>query len=91
MEKRIKYNKNDNPVIADVRFQNEVDIIHSWEGIVIKVVRPINNNKNNDKVSENVHISEIGIDSIKNYDYLIINDGTLEELYQKVENVISKI
>ena len=32
--------KNKNIVISDIRFQNEVDMIHELNGIIIKVIRP---------------------------------------------------
>lgn len=79
------YNKIDgNVVVSDVRFQNEVDIIKENNGIVIKVVRPNYKYDSND-----THISENAIDEIKNYDYLIINDKGINELYFEIEKIIS--
>jgi len=68
--------------VADVRFQNEVDAIHDMGGIVIKIYRPNMNDVSN-------HISEKEIDNIKNYDKLIVNDGTIEDLYKKIHSAIS--
>lgn len=78
IEKNIKNNKN--TIIADVRFQNEVDMIKKQKGIIIKVFR------DNVKSSDN-HESENNIKNIKNFDYLITNDGTLQELYDKIDNL----
>ena len=38
--------------------------------------------------NEDSHESEKGIDLIKSYDYEINNNGTLEQLYNKVDNII---
>ena len=72
-----KSNPNIKLVIADLRFQNEVDMIHELGGKVIKVNRP-----NMNIVDE--HESETKIDEILDFDHLIINDGTIEELYEKI-------
>lgn len=70
-------------VIADVRFQNEVDFIQSLGGRIIKIERP--SVKTND-----MHQSEMELQSITNYDDLIMNTGTLPEFYEKINNIISK-
>ena len=69
-------------IVTDLRFQNEVDWIHKFGGIVIKVIAPNRNmeriieeefNECNDLFSRN-HISETEIDKVKNYNYIIRND-----------------
>jgi hypothetical protein len=72
-----------NTVIADVRFQNEVDFIHRKQGIVIKIDNPC-------IIRNDTHASE-NIDNIKNYDYEIINDGTLIELYSDIDQLLSSL
>ncbi len=67
--------------IADVRFPNEVKAIHELGGIVIKIERPGCDDSDQ-------HESEKNIDSIKDYDILIENNGSLEELYSKIDSVI---
>lgn len=75
----ISNNKSGIFIITDVRFQNEVDFIKKNNGIVIKIVRNINNYDSHE--SEN-------IDSVNNYDYLLENNGTLENLYRKIDKII---
>jgi hypothetical protein len=70
---------NNKVVISDVRFQNEVDAIHELGGIVIKLERP------NLYYDKDEHISEAGIDLIQNYDNKLLNDGSIEDLYNKIE------
>jgi hypothetical protein len=74
----------DNVVISDCRFGNEVDYIKSKGGIVIKIIRTDNTNGDD-------HVSEAGIDNVTNYDYTIYNDGTIEELYKKIDKIIDRV
>ena len=80
----IKKNKKSKITVADVRFQNEVDIIHELGGIIIKIYRP------NMKDTSN-HIAENAIDNIKNYDILIKNTGTIKDLNTKIFNYLHDI
>ena len=79
----IKFKKNPQArlVIADVRFQNEIDVIKGMSGRIIKIYRPEVENKTD-------HVSEVGIDKIKKFDVLIVNDGTKKDLYKKVEKTL---
>lgn len=76
----VKNNKNFKVVIADMRFPNEVDEIHKMGGLVIKIER-------SGISSSDEHESETSIDKIENYDILLENNGTLQDLYHKI-NVI---
>jgi hypothetical protein len=60
-------------VITDVRFDNEADLIRSLGGQVWHIVRP-------DAQAVNAHASEAGVWFHPGKDYLIYNNGTLEEL-----------
>ena len=66
-----------NFVISDVRFQNEADLVKKHNGLLIKFNRPGQKNNNN-------HISEKGIEDIKNYAILIQNSGSIFYLYEKI-------
>jgi hypothetical protein len=70
--------------IADCRFQNEVDAIKQNGGIIIKIIRPGLEHENDSHASEN-------IDAVKNFDHVIVNDGTLEDLYKKVDQFMSNL
>lgn len=77
-------NPNLKIVIADARFIHEIKAIKELGGIVVKINRTVDNNINND-----MHLSETEIDSIPDdmIDDTIINDDTLEKLYQKVDQI----
>jgi dephospho-CoA kinase len=73
-----KYNEiNGNVVISDVRFQNCIDVIHNNGGIIIKII--------NDSVAKDA--DEDHIDGLCG-DYYIMNDGSIEDLYKKLDDVI---
>jgi hypothetical protein len=81
--------KNDHKglvIISDVRFQNEVDYIHSKGGVVIKINRPDLDSKIID-----LHQSEISVDKIENYDLILNNNGKKEDLYEKIDKIMKFI
>jgi hypothetical protein len=72
-----------NWIITDLRFPNEYEAIKSREGITIRVVRP-----DDKKVSSDLHPSETALDNHQ-FDYEIVNDGTIEDLIDKVEKMLN--
>ena len=66
-----------NFVISDVRFQNEADLVKKHNSLLINVNTLGQNNNDN-------HISETGIDAIKNCDILIQNRGSIFDLHEKI-------
>lgn len=71
-------------IISDVRFQNEVDYVKSHNGILIRVERHLDYSDS--------HISETALDSYDKWDYKIVNDGTILELKEQVQqlNILPK-
>lgn len=63
-------------VVADIRFQNEVDMIQQAGGVVVAVTRP--------RVGQDSHSSEAGVNRV---DFGFVNDGTLKQLYEKLAAV----
>lgn len=74
-----------NWIITDMRFPNEMDAVVEKGGLTIRVVR--NQIKTGNLVLE--HPSETALDDAK-FDYEIINDGTLEDLVEKVRTILIK-
>lgn len=74
--------------ISDVRFPNEIDEIKKKfeNSISIRIERP--NFDNGLTIEEKNHISEIALDNYNNFDYVIINDGDIDKLRNKIEEVI---
>lgn len=80
VEKKILDNPDKKYVITDVRFFNEFEFINKYNGLTIKVKRDTIDN-------DDSHISESFIDNIYT-DFTITNNGTLEELYEKLNAII---
>ncbi|MBR3897747.1 MAG: hypothetical protein IKJ43_00515 [Bacilli bacterium] len=77
--------------ISDARFPDEIDIPREMfeDVITIKVVR--NNFETPLSSSEQIHRTETALNDYDNFDYIIENDGTLEELEEKVKKIVEKV
>lgn len=67
-------------IISDVRFPNELKAIKDRGGICIRVSRP--------PIEPDPHISESALDDSDDFDYMVINDGTIDDLVEKVKEVL---
>ena len=78
---------SDNIVITDMRFENEAEHLKREGFILIRINAP-----HEDCVARGASctfdISEIDLDNYDDFDYIINNDGSLEELYKKIDKVI---
>lgn len=85
----IKFQKNyGRVIISDGRFLDEAQLVKEYGGTIIKITR--NNLNNSLNETEAKHTSELELDQIE-YDYLIENNGTFKELYDKVYDILNKI
>lgn len=80
-----KYREYPNWIITDMRFPNEMDAVKERGGITIRVIR----NNGTRAIDINPHPSETALDDAK-FDYEIINDGTIEDLVEKVREILIK-
>ena len=55
----------------------------------IRIERP--SFENNLTKDERKHITETALDNYNDYDYIIENSGTLEELNEKVKKIVSEV
>jgi len=82
----------ENWIITDVRFPNEANIIKEKGGIMIRINRPqyLNNRL---VIGKNEHLSETALDNYDGFDYVIENDGTVQDLIDKVKslNIVKRI
>jgi hypothetical protein len=83
-----------NWIITDMRFPNELEAVEEREGITIRVVRGCSecggigyHKMSCSKQYEKQHPSETAIDDAK-FDYEIINDGSMEDLIEKVRQIL---
>lgn len=78
-----KINPDVNIVITDCRFPNEVEMIRSLGGKIIKVVR-------SSIKTTDTHESELYIRNMNDHDKLIKNDSTIDDLYCEINDFIKK-
>lgn len=77
-----------NWIITDMRFPNELEAIVKRGGITIRVVRPVHALSQENHCGL-LHPSETALDNnIVHYE--IINDGTIEDLIEKVREILIK-
>lgn len=74
---------NDDIIIADVRFPNEAKAIKDAGGLLVRI--------NRDSAGAGNHISEIALDNYTNWDFVINNNGTIEDLYRKGDEILNLI
>lgn len=86
MEKYLLENKDIDIAVTDCRFQNEVDFIHKMGGIVVKINRK---SMDQSKNQFDNHNSELEIDNIKNFDYIINNDYDLQTMFEFLDHIIN--
>lgn len=68
-------------VIDDVRFFNEAQMIKSLGGSTWKIVRP-------GLIPPRGHASEGSLNDWDGFDHVIVNDGSLQDLYDKIDALL---
>ena len=78
----------DNIIISDARFVDEIEMIkNKYDSIVIRI-----NGKESDLTEiQKHHNTETSLDDYNKYDYSINNDGNLNELEEKINNVLEEL
>ena len=70
-------------IITDVEYKNEADYIKNKGGILIKINRNTGYNDN--------HISEIDLDDYDKFDYIVDNNGTINQLIDKMVDIYNNL
>jgi hypothetical protein len=78
--------RNSHTLVTDVRFRTEADVIKEHGGVLIRVDRDIPFDPEQDQ-----HQSEIDLDDYTDWDYIIDNNGTLQQLHRHVDSIIREI
>lgn len=78
-------------IIDDIRFPNEIEgLKKNFKNVIIlKIIRPNFESDLNQKQLN--HSSETSLDNYDQYDYVITNDGTLDNLKEKIINIIKDV
>jgi hypothetical protein len=77
-----KYGLLPNWIITDCRFPNEAKAVRERDGVIIRINRP-------GVTAVNAHPSETALDDY-DFDDVIVNDGSIQDLYEKVKFTIEK-
>lgn len=87
-----------NWLISDIRFSNEAIALKERGGVIIRINRPRvgieHMNDGSKRLAQNPieeHESETGLDDYKDFDFVIENDGTLEDLKEKVKTIVKSL
>ena len=80
--------ENEKIIITDMRFPNELEAIKKHNGITIRINRGLVE-RTGKLIQEPEHISETALDDAK-FDYIIENNGTIEELLEQVKKILIK-
>ncbi len=79
-------------MIDDVRMPLEIEYFREKYPTKVKAIRVDRPNYNSGlSLEEKNHITEVGLDNYHDYDYTIVNDGTLDDLRLKVHEMIGEI
>ena len=79
---------DNNWIITDVRFPNELEAIKKHNGITIRINRGLVE-RTGKMIQEPEHISETALDNAE-FDYVIENDCTIDDLIEKVKEILIK-
>lgn len=79
------YEKDENIIITDARFVNEIEKPNEFDNSIlkIKIVRP-----ETDFLVVNVE-SEVSLDTYDDFDYILVNDGTVDDFLNKIDTLFS--
>jgi hypothetical protein len=68
-------------VISDLRMQQDLDALKKMGALIIRIERP-------DIVNEDKHSSESNVSRVTGFDLVLVNDGTIGDLEQKILEIM---
>jgi hypothetical protein len=88
LERRVKsfVSQGVSIVVTDVRFPNEANAVKQWGGTLVRVDR-----KTAPTIGGASHASEVSLANYTGWDGVLKNDGTLEELRDKVRQLVARV
>ena len=78
-------------MVTDVRVQHEYDIFKAAGAITIRVNCPRELREQRGTLIGETDITEVGLDHIKDWNFVVNNNSDLENLTKKAEDIITKI
>ena len=80
-----------NTIVTDIRVKHELDLFRSYNAFAIRVEASEEARSKRGVLSSKNDNTETALDDIKDWDYVINNEGTYEELLVKTEKLIEVI
>lgn len=77
--------------ISDARLPEEIDDIYNYFDNVYRINIRRDNYNNNLLDNEKKHLTETALDNYNNYDYVINNDSSMEDLNDKVKKIVDEV
>lgn len=74
-------------VITDARFENERTKVNEWEGKTVYIERP----SNKKDVGFKNHASENSLGQLTDYDFVISNSGSIDDLALEVDRLVNNL
>jgi len=81
----------DNIIISDVRLQHEINVFEKFDITKIRVESDRAERAKRGKLVKEDDFTEVDLDNYKDWDYIIKNNGTVEELEKEAAKVGNKI
>ncbi|MEI7475554.1 MAG: hypothetical protein WCK67_12335 [bacterium] len=81
----------DNLIVSDMRVKNEYESFTKRKAIKIRVNSPREERAKRGLIVSEFDTTEVDLDDITEWDYVINNDGTHEELKQKARELVKEI
>lgn len=88
------YEEDSNWIITDLRYPQELQAITERKGITIRIARPCTecglyeSHKMSCSYNKLEDESETALDDYQSWDYRILNDGTVDDLIEKVRDIL---
>lgn len=80
-----------NIIVTDVRVPHEYEVFRKAGAIAIRVEASRENRLQRGELIGETDITEIGLDNISDWDYIVDNNGSCEQLEKQMKDIISKI
>lgn len=78
-------------IVTDIRVEHELNLFRSQGAFAIRVEATEEARSKRGVLTSKNDLTETGLDSVKNWDYVIRNDGTYEELLENTEKLVEAL
>lgn len=80
-----------NTIVTDIRVKHELDLFRSYGAFSVRVEASEQARSKRGVLASSNDATETGLDNVKDWDFVIYNEGTYEELLGNTDNLIEAI